>query len=50
MKTYVIKRYLIEKYQISAKSKDEALSILKSGNFDNPFSISIIKETIKPSK
>ena len=45
-KYYVIKKTVLETYGIVAKNRKEALEIMKSGKYDNPGSVTVLKQTL----
>jgi hypothetical protein len=48
MKTWIIKRYIVEEYSVEAESRKEALEkVYKKGD---PYKICVIKETVKKEK
>ena len=45
-KTWIVSRYVVEKYTVQAESRTEALNT----NFENPYSVTITKETCVEDK
>lgn len=49
-KHYVIKKTVLETYGITAENRKEAIAIMKSGDFESPATITILKEVLVKSK
>lgn len=48
MKTYIVRRTVLESYEVTAKNRKEALE--EAASKGDPYSIVVIRETVKPVK
>lgn len=48
MKTYIVRRTVLESYEVTAKNRKDALD--EVSKLGDPYSVMVIRETVKPKK